>query len=86
MPKHGVANNIKGKKVASKNKVGRGKPKRETMTLKGHQKATKRMRRTTRIMNIIKKRLKTTLRQRTKTNMRVRGGGVCGRSNCGFEL
>ena len=29
MPKRGVANNIKGKKVASTSKVGRGKPKRD---------------------------------------------------------
>jgi hypothetical protein len=47
---------------------------KETMTLKGHQKATKRMlRRTTRIVKIMKKRRKRTLRQRTKTNMRVGG-------------
>jgi hypothetical protein len=29
VPKCGVANNIKGKKVASKSKLGRGKPKRD---------------------------------------------------------
>ena len=70
VPKHGVANNIKGKKVASKSKVGRGKPKRDDDSEGTPEGNNRMMRRTTRIMHIIKKRLRTTLRQRTKTNMR----------------
>ncbi len=72
VPKCSVANNIKVKKVASKSKVGRGKPRKDNDS-EGTPEGNKRMTRTMRIMNIMKKRRKTSSRQRTKTNMREDG-------------
>jgi hypothetical protein len=58
--KRGVANNIKGKRVASKSKVGGRKPKRDNNSEGTPEGNTADLRRTTRIMNIMKKRRKTT--------------------------